>query len=62
MWKIFKNEPKNLECLEAYLTKLSINSFWYFDYGATRHVKGNNDLSISLKNFFHKNTIIIAWK
>jgi len=41
---------------------LSTNSFWYFDYGTTRHVKGDNDLSISLKIFFHKNTITIARK
>jgi hypothetical protein len=39
---------------------LSIDSFWYFDYGTTKHVN-NNDLSISFLKRFHKNTIIIAW-
>lgn len=41
---------------------LSTDSFWYFDYGTTRHVKRQQWHLNFLKDFFHKNTIIIAWK
>jgi hypothetical protein len=39
---IFSGKPKNKESFESYLDEVSLESSWCFDFGATRHVKGNS--------------------